>query len=257
MDENNHISQFYPNGSSRQKPNKRYLISAKDEILYTIKNLQEKSKLITVYLENSNEFIISAILSIDEKNYCIYIDAAMDDKKNDEIISNPVLTFTTHSKGIKYLFPVNVFCKVMFENTVAIKVSLPDYVLKLQRREFFRTSPPTDHAIKCQINFDIGNMKIDIADISEGGLNLVDRNNALSIKTNTVLKSCQINLPKFGIIEPDLKIHRVNYSDNDPKKLTKIIGCEYVKPSNIMTSTIRRYIWKIERYSRSSDKVFN
>ncbi len=257
MSKDNHISQFYPNGSSRQKPNKRYLISAKNEILHTIKNLKDQSKLVTVYLENSNQFIITAMLEIDEKNYCIYIDKTNDHKKNDEIIANPILTITSQSNGIKYLFPVNVIGKTMFENNEAIKVSLPDYVLKLQRREFFRTAPPLDHAIKCQVNFDIGNMKIDIADISEGGLNLVDRNNALLLKPDTVLKSCRINLPKFGTIESDLKIHRVTYPDSDPKKQTKYIGCEYIKPSNMMTSVIRRYIWKVERYNRSSDKIFN
>jgi len=253
----NHLSQFFTHETSNVRPNKRYLISAKDEILQAIKKLTKRSKLITMYLEDTNEFVITTLIGIDEKKYCIYIDDVKDYKKRKDILANTTLTITSQSKGIKYLFPVNVIGSTIYENGYAFKVSLPDYVLKLQRREFFRATPPVDHPIKCKIKFDIGNMNINIGDISEGGINLVDRNNALYIKPNAIIKSCLIKLANFGTIESDLKVSRITYSQTDPKKQTRYIGCEYVQPNNMMTSIIRRYIWKVERYSRSSNKKFN
>jgi len=255
MIKDSHLSQFYTPESSTDKPNKKYLISAKDEILRTLKHLAQQSKLVTVYLENTNDFIITTMVGIDEENYCVYIDDVKDNQQRKEILANTTLTITSQSKGIKYLFPVNIIGRTTYKNEFAFKLSFPDYVLKLQRREFYRATPPLDHAIKCQVNFDIGNTNVDIADISEGGLSLVDRDDALFIQTDTILKSCRINLPNFGIVESDLKINRIAYSHTGVKQ-QKFIGCEYVTPTNTMTSVIRRYIRKVERYSRSSDKVF-
>ena len=257
MNTDQHLSQFYTTSAGETRPNKRYLVTAEAEIVQIIKSLVTRPELITVFLKNTNDFIITALLGIDEKNACLYIDDVKDQKKRNNILSNKTLTITTQINGIKFLFPVNVIGKTLYKDQFAFKISFPDYILKLQRREFFRAAPPIDHTLKCQINVEIGNINVDIADISEGGLNLVDRHNTLSIKPDTVIKSCQINLPNFGVFESDLKVHRVTCSENDPKQQTKYIGCEYIQPGNITTSLIRRYILKVERYNRYGDKVFN
>ncbi len=257
MNTNQHLSQFYTTSTGNTRPNKRYLVTSEAEITQILKNLVTRPELITVFLKNTNNFLITALLGIDEKNTCLYIDDVKDQKKRNNILSNKTLTITTQLNGIKFLFPVNVIGKTLYKDQFAFKIGFPDYILKLQRREFYRAVPPLEHTLKRQINVEIGNINVDIADISEGGLNLVDRHNTLSIKPDTVIKSCRINLPNLGFFESDLKVHRVVYSDQDPKQQTKYIGCEYIQPGNITTSLIRRYIQKVERYNRYGNKVFN
>ena len=257
MNTDQHLSKFYTTSADKPRPNKRYLVTSEAEITHILKSLTVRPELITVYLKNTNDFLITTLLGIDENNTCLYIDDVKDQKKRNNIISNKTLTITTQLNGIKFLFPVNVIGKTLYKDQFAFKISFPDYILKLQRREFFRTAPPLNHILKCQLNISDININVDIADISEGGLSLVDRNNLLFIKPDTVIKSCQINLPKLGVIESDLKVNRVTYSENDPKRQTKYIGCEYIQPGNMTTALIRRYILKVDRYNQYGDKVFN
>ena len=198
-----------------------------------------------------------ALLDIDIENNCIYIDDVKDLKKRNQVLTSKSVTITSQTNGIKLLFPANVVGKAIYKGAFALKLAFPEYLLKLQRREFFRARPPMDHQLKCQLNYNLGSVKIDIADISEGGINLIDRNNSLFIKQKSVLKACQITLPHLGSIETDLMVHRIVYPDTNNPNQGKYIGCEFIAPSNMLSSLVRRYIWKVERYSRSDDKVFN
>ena len=252
-----HLSPFFENGSKKHEPDKRYLVTSTDEIALGIKKIIESNELITVLIENTHEFLITALLGIDTDNKYIYIDDVKDPKKRNQILNSKSVTITSQTRGIKILFPAKVIEKTIYNNAFAIKLGFPDYLLKLQRREYFRATPPLDHKLQCHLNYSLGNIQIDIADISEGGINLVDRNNSLFIKQNSILKSCQITLPHLGSIESDLMVHRIIYPDINNKHQGKYIGCEFISPSSMATSLIRRYILKVERFSRSANKVFN
>lgn len=253
-----HLTQFYTqSGQTRGEPNKRYLVSSKDEIAYNIKQIIESSELITVFLENTNQFLINKLLGLDDNNACLYIDNIRDAEKCRHVLDSKTVTITSQLKGIKYLFPVTVLGKVVYGDGVAIKLGFPDYVLKLQRREYFRAIPPLDHKLKCELGESAGHLSMDVADISEGGISLIDKNNSLSVNTSTILKACRINLPNIGTVESDLVVHRIDIPEKEDKNQTRFIGCEYIDPTNMMTSIIRRYIWKIERYNRSFDKIYN
>ena len=140
----------------------------------------------------------------------------------------------------------------------AFSAKLPESVMRLQRREYFRLSLPVTRPLKCSLTFTPKEgkptkMECLVADVSGGGLGLVGLPADLPIELGLVLTDVKMDLPEVGMISGRLQVCSVIQSTNRLGIATKRAGCEFVNLPGPMMTLLQRYIIKIERERKARE----
>ena len=110
-------------------------------MLYEVITVQ-KSALVTVHFDNGNAFFLSSILSVTPDTNSFIVDVGSDDETNARALRAGKLIFTTVVDKIKIQFSITTLVRTEHAGRPAFVGSIPDKLLRLQRREFFRLAPP-------------------------------------------------------------------------------------------------------------------
>ena len=116
----------------------KYRLYAKQEILFTIRELMQKAALISVYFNQSSDFILTSILGVDDKSKKIFLDFGTNELRNRLALKSEKLIFVTQLGRIKIQFVSEQITLGEFEQRPALIIAVPKSLLRLQRREYYR-----------------------------------------------------------------------------------------------------------------------
>jgi c-di-GMP-binding flagellar brake protein YcgR len=123
--------------------------------------------------------------------------------------------------------------------------------MRLQRRENYRIKLPLGQPVQCQVHWNPANPEsltsIRVADLSCGGLALVDFADSVKLVPGNVYADCRIGLGEIGTVTVDLEVVHVVEMTTRNNTRSRRCGCRFVKPPSAMGTLIQRYINKIER----------
>ena len=150
--------------------------------------------LITLYFDKTNRFILTSILDIEEITDEIIIDCGTNPRHNRLALTSTDLTFVTSLDRIKIEFKSTQIRKIEFEDRYAFAVKLPDYLIRFQRRNYFRIPTPIIVPIKCVIPIPDQTApvkaEITLIDISCGGIGVIDHHPVISFDPGTIYHHC-------------------------------------------------------------------
>ena len=135
----------------------------------------------------------------------------------------------------------------------ALLGEVPDSLVRLQRREFYRLATPKANAIKTmlpmkQVDGSIKTLPVVVADISAGGVRLNLPQDNVSLEVDEQFIGVSINLLDVGIVTADLQVRNIYDVTMPNGKSHKSAGCQFIKLTGpMMTKLIQRYIMQIER----------
>jgi c-di-GMP-binding flagellar brake protein YcgR len=223
-----------------------FRIRTKIDILYILRNVMRKNMLTTLYFDNTNRFILTSILDIEEKTDEIIIDYGADPRFNRLALASTDLTFVTSLDRIKIEFKSTQIRKIEFEDHYAFAVKLPDYLIRFQRRNHYRIPTPIIVPIKCIIPIPNQHAsvkaEITLIDISCGGIGVIDHHPAISFDPGTIYHHCQINLPGIGRIIAAIQVKNTYEMMLRNGKTCKRAGCEFIDLPTEMEAMIQRYV---------------
>jgi c-di-GMP-binding flagellar brake protein YcgR len=144
----------------------------------------------------------------------------------------------------------------LFENNEAFYLELPDYLLRLQRRDFFRTPIPASTPVKCIIPLPQENpddpvviREISVRDISGGGIGLQCEEKETELLPNNVFPDCRISIPDVGILTVNIEVRNA-YNVTTPNNVVhKHVGCRFYQLDNQMNILLQRYITRLQSES--------
>ena len=136
---------------------------------------------------------------------------------------------------------------------------MPDRLLRLQRREYFRLTAPSTPSLVCQLPMEKEDgatitFQARVLDISGGGIAFVVPPEGVEFKPEMEFHHCQIVLPEIGAVQTSLRIRSVFRVTNRDGISMLRAGCEFVDMSERVASIIHRYILKVERERGSREK---
>jgi c-di-GMP-binding flagellar brake protein YcgR len=121
----------------------------------------------------------------------------------------------------------------------------------VQRREFFRVDIPAGNPAHCVIEHPSMPSKMArfrIADISAGGLQLVDKDNLLvDVPVGTIYEECTLELPDVGQLDLSLRVLRSTELLQDNGKPQHQVACRFFNLPDNRQITIQQYIGTLER----------
>lgn len=231
----------------------RYLLHSRAEILAVLRTLIQKVALITVHFDHGKSFLLTTMLALSDKGSEFILDVGANQEMNQKAVLSDKLILTAVVDKVKIQFSTTGLEFCQFEGRFALKGPLPDAVLRLQRRDFYRLSTPiaTPVIMSAVIQRPDGSAisaDIPLFDISGGGIGLMtDFEVAVNLAKGDVITDCRIQLPDEGFLVTNLTVrNKFEVTTRTGGQFVRI-GCEFVDTPPARLNMVQRYITRVER----------
>nr|WP_305906591.1 flagellar regulator YcgR PilZN domain-containing protein [Methylomarinum sp. Ch1-1]MDP4519282.1 flagellar brake protein [Methylomarinum sp. Ch1-1] len=179
--------------------------------------------------------------------------------QNKQLLKSPKTEFRAEFDGIKVSFLGEKITKSLTKGQAAFTMPIPNALLWMQRRKFYRVKVPLAHDSYCEISFtdeDQGKqqrVRYKLLDISISGFSFLNDQPQFShdlIPTDE-FSDCTLHLNGAGdpIISFIVK-NKFNISPDKPDKGQRV-GCAFGNITPACESNIQRYMQTIEREQRN------
>lgn len=232
-----------------------YQVRNDKEIVHLMNTLAEKRILLTAYLDGGPFLFMTAVLGVTPDD-AIILDASADDKMNQRAADADTITCTGRLDGVRVQFSVSGAERVAQDGLEAMRCPLPQSVLRLQRRDFYRLPVPMSNPVECTIYLSNADgteraVKVRVVDISNDGIGLIAAVDQLTIEPGQIFEHCVLSVPESDATDVTLKMRNVYRIDNRFGGESQRAGCQFVNLPNRVVTKIQRYIFKVERQRRA------
>ena len=231
----------------------KYLLHSKSEILAVLRTLIQKGSMITVYFDHGRSFLLTSVIALSDDNRHFILDVGSDSEMNRRALLADKLVFTTVVDKVKVQFSLDQLSPTRSGERPALLAKVPEQLLRLQRREFFRLSTPVANPLKLCVTLtradtSVVQLELPLMDISGGGVGLtVSAEQTELLKRDDTLSDCKIMLPDEGLLVATLRVRSlVEVITRSGARFFRV-GCEFIGLPPSRMTLIQRYITRVER----------
>ena len=258
----------------------RYLLSDPRAIAAILRQLIEAHALVSARLRPGTDSFITAILGVADDGESLVIDASRDDAINARIIAGAegpaagdpeaqgegldedvaaqdssqavVLDCVTQLDRVRIQFSLHELQLTSSEGSGAFRAALPQQLLRLQRREFYRLQAPVTQSLTCTLPLRhtdgaVRSADLRVLDISGGGVAIAVPPADAVLEAGMELMDCQLKLPGSAPIPARLSVRNLfRITTRNGIEMLRA-GCQFTHMPRGAEDTIQRYILKVER----------
>ncbi len=226
-------------------------IESSREILALLRAIGKSKQLIRMLIKGEADVCVTSILDVDVERNLLILDASVDKAQNARALKATRLAFETTLDKIRILFSAESLSETTFEGMPALAIDIPDTMIRLQRREFYRMPTPLGNPVRVSIPLPLelkgGISNFPLADISCGGIAIFDHKLELGNTIGNDYPNCRLELPDAGPVVVTLQIRNSLDMTLLNNKLNRRLGCAFVDLSRGGLAQVQRYITKLER----------
>jgi len=179
--------------------------------------------------------------------------AGPDDTK--PLLQAKQVVFSGRVDGIAVKFEVGMVREATLDGYNLLAAPIPDALLWLQRRQYFRAFIPHDMPIKCQISLPNEEYHwFDVINLSVRGIALLDKSGRLRFwgRTGQVFEHCRLDLPNFETERFDLQIRsKLETSAEATRAPTLRVGFSFLEIHPRLEAKIQRLLNELEIKART------
>lgn len=224
----------------------RYWLYSKFEIDALISRLCDDRVPMTVYWGRDSEFAVTQIMKVDAVLNEVHFDMPNQPQQQDLLLAAAELVCVAFIENIKLQFAIGAPRHSSSGGFPTFVASLPDRVLRLQRREYYRVHLPETVAATCLVPFagDRGHYEaLRVLDLSVGGLAVLAYPRHVDVSFVNVIDHCYLDLPGVGTVNVKIRIAHV---DSSPDGQTRRCGCEFIDLSPQARMMLQRYVHRVD-----------
>ena len=210
--------------------------------------------LVTVYpADDPQNFIITAIRSLEADE--ITLDFTRGEQLRQALSQAPYLTAVGMAGSVKIQFQLD---DAQFLDDAGapggpsggrLSAAVPSRGWRVQRRNTFRVRPPAGDNARVVVRLPHGREAFSrLADLSVGGLALIDSSLEPRPALGAILQHCRIEAGKIAPIPCDLRV--VQVEDGVREKQALLVRCEFIAMPQSMSRFVQVYVMDIERRAR-------
>ena len=234
-----------------------YLLHSRIDIAAVLRDIVRGRGLASVHFGAGQETLLTPLLSVDPHANEIVFDCSGSERLNEALLRASKLLFVSAQDKVKVRFSTGPARPVRHAGRNAFAVDLPESMLRLQRREFYRVLVPVARPVRCVVPVKHGNgvrnVEARLHDISQGGIAVVTQPGELPDEIGAIYRDCRIALPDTGNLVVSLQTANKHVLQLLNGKQMVRIGCLFVHPGMAATALIQRYIMKLERDKKARD----
>jgi c-di-GMP-binding flagellar brake protein YcgR len=231
-----------------------FRIKSKREMLSILQSIADQGSRVALFYGRGQSFILTTLLGANEHG--MWLDVGPFPPENKLLLLSDQITFVSVHQHVKIQFAAHDIENDLFENNEAFYMELPDYLLRIQRRDFFRIPIPAAAPVKCIIPIPPENpddpvimREILLVDISGGGIGLLCGEHEEILLPKKVFPDCRISIPDVGILTVTIEVRNgINFTTSN-EVVHKRVGCRFIHLDNRMNILLQRYITRLQSES--------
>jgi c-di-GMP-binding flagellar brake protein YcgR len=228
-----------------------YEVESRREIVALLRQIADKNQLIRMLVHGEADVCVTTILEVDLDNQCIILDRSINREQNTRIVAAQRVGCETTLDKIRILFKLAGLRDTSFEGRPALAADLPATLIRLQRREYYRMETPVSNPVHVLVPMPAelggGSHVFPLADISCGGIAILDNKLLLGDDIGQFFTGCRIELPEIGPVTTALQVRNLLDLTLLNGKTNRRVGCEFVDISRGNMANVQRYITRLER----------
>lgn len=231
----------------------QYLLHTRAEIVSVLRSLIQKRSLVSAYFKQGQIFLLTSILDVLPASNELVFDCGRDETINRQALLAGKLVFTTTVDKVKVQFILKELAETLRSGRPAFRAALPDKVLRLQRREYFRLATPVAKPVKfvTLLARPDGTSLVaetSLLDISAGGIGLMATPGLSELlPRGSLLRDCKMTLPDEGLLVANVCVrNKFDVTTRGGSRYIRV-GCEFVALPGARMSMVQRYITRVER----------
>lgn len=127
----------------------RFYLLGRLEILKTLRNLIARHETVTVYFNNGKDFILTTLLEV--RQDALIFDLGSDEKANKRLAQSPSCVFSCAPDGVRVQFTCMDPGRISWTKSDVFWTACPDRIIRMQRRENFRTVLPIMKSLQVRV----------------------------------------------------------------------------------------------------------
>lgn len=227
----------------------RFRIASPIEIASELRAALAEGALLTLTFGSRNDSALSKLLAVNADDHTLILDACQNRQDNAKVCAASSISVETMVRRIRVRFECRGATPVDYEGRPALRLSIPDSIHRIQRREAYRIDTPANEVVNCRFAHPVlphREVALRVADISVRGMGLTADYGLWPTPVGEVIKACRIDLPDTGVVHCDAQIVRV-FECPGGGKHRLWIGCQFIQIAGPATTLLQRYILQLER----------
>ncbi len=249
-------SKFEP---SLVEGNDKYVIHSPLEIVFILRSIMRRNTLVTLYFDRGDDFILTTLLGVDPGQGKMVVDFGANAAFNARALRAGKLIFIASHDRVRVQFVCRGIGKIQFEGRDAFSVGIPDRLLRMQRRDYYRITTPAVNPLKCTLPLPAGHpaaaAEVILLDISCGGIAVIDHHSRIGFEPGAIYEDRHIVLPGISTLNVTIQVKTAFEVILKNGLAGRRSGCEFVAMQEKMLTLVQRYIMKLEGERRAKQAM--
>jgi c-di-GMP-binding flagellar brake protein YcgR len=228
-----------------------YEVESRREIVALLRQISEKNQLVRVLIKGEADVCVTSVLEVDPDSNTMILDRPVSRDQIERMVAAGAVRCETSLDKIRILFGADGLGEISYDGGSAIRANIPASLIRLQRREFYRMPTPVSNPVRVTIPLpaELGGLTeiFPLADISCGGIAVLDNKQILGTTIGDTFPGCRLDLPEIGPVMTSLQIRNSLDLTLLNNKTNRRLGCQFVDISRGNLAAVQRYITKLER----------
>lgn len=234
-----------------------FRINSKREMQFILQDIADKGTRVALYYDELHNFVLTTLIGANTEG--MWLDIGPFPPENKNVTLSDKIIFVSMHQHVKVQFVTHDIKLALLEGDETFYTDLPDFLLRLQRRDYFRLSIPASTPINCIIPVRPYNpdkpdepeilREVPVVDISGGGLSLLCGEHETELLPKTTFQNCRISLPGAGTIKVNIEVKsNIKITARDESVTTRV-GCQLIRLDNQVQSMLQSYIARLQSES--------
>jgi c-di-GMP-binding flagellar brake protein YcgR len=233
----------------------RFRIRNAYEIELILSKLAECATVVSMHAHDSPWFMLTTVLYSERERGILLVECGRDEDLNMRIMEAKEVRFDTYLDQVNVRFSCHKVTTTVVSGMLAFQCNFPETLIRLQRREFFRISPPFNQPMVVDL---VLPKPVDQSpsvwvkarargvDISCGGIVFLVEGNFMHLPIGSALREVRIELPKMNDLIADLEVRNLRFMERAGQDGTTRIGCKFARIDSRTTALLQRYINRLQ-----------
>lgn len=229
-----------------------YMLYGRGEIMQKLRQLGKKHSLITMHF--NEQTMLSTVVDILSDKNLLVLDYGGNEEMNQQLLKYNRAVIKTDYDGIQAQFTIKDIRKARLQGKPSFACPLPEQVLWVQRREFYRVRIPLSEVVTCElIHGDNNRTEYSVLDISTGGIALFDQNDELELEPGNIFHNCKLTLGDHSAAYINLEIrNHILKNPHDPSEGTRC-GCAFLNLTGDFEVDVQKFINVVDLQQKRVD----
>lgn len=218
-----------------------YMLYGRGEIIQKLRQLGKKNSLISLHF-NDHTMLSTVVDILSDKNLLV-LDYGGNEELNQKLLKHNRAIVKTDYDGIQAQFTIKDIRKARLQGKPSFACPLPEDVLWVQRRDFYRVRIPLSEVVTCElIHGDNNRTEYPVLDVSTGGIALFDKNDELELEPGNTFHNCKLVLGEHSTSLINLEVrNHILKNPNNPEEGTRS-GCAFLNLTGEFETALQKFI---------------